>query len=153
VFLAPSLAILLAAALVWISIFMYWHVRIASAIRAIESKTDASWPPPAEYRDAERFLSDADCRAIPQMIEAIEAFKNPEAAGLFSKLIVSRTAEIDHPIGNPEDYHAWQVAIGVYPDSLPSARRQKIVNIRAWWKQHRARHPWWRIWSSKCSDR
>src|SRR6185436_13144579 len=61
------------AAAAWAGTFLYWHVRITSAIRVMEAKlpglmTPLSWP--ADLLQASEVLRTAGCRALPYFVRS-----------------------------------------------------------------------------------
>jgi hypothetical protein len=139
----------LAPILAWTGTYLYWRGRIAGAIRTIESWSYTSWPMPRQVQDASRFLSDAQCRAIPELLDALETSTDRNVSCFLSEIVFTRVIA-DHGSTSTDDYSSRCTEIRIYTDTQPSARHQKLLNMKSWWKEHGTTHPWWRVWSSKC---
>jgi len=134
------------AMLLWITAFLYWHVRILGAIRTME--TD---PSSDAQHAAQDVLNEAGCRSLPYLFEALNPNRSPEfltGATIHIGFIVAAPGE---PIlYNPkvaEWLHQWEIT----QEDPPDVRRRKCEGLRAWWKENGARyHQVWRIWSKEC---
>lgn len=133
------------SALLWTATFLYWHVRILRALRAMENQT-------SEAQNAARdVLNEAGCRSLPYLIEALHPNQSPE-------FLMSSTIHIGFIVaapGEPILYNPkvldwlkqWEITL----EDPPAVRRRKCEALRAWWKENGARyHQTWRIWSKEC---
>jgi hypothetical protein len=124
--------------LFWTGTFLYWHVRIRSAIRSIDSMTPVDR---AKAADAIKTIRSAGCRSLPYLVSAIRA-ERPDVGELLIFQIARQTSIpstliIEHRIQESQDLEE---------------RRQKCDRLRDWWKEKGPDyHQWWRVWSSKCA--
>jgi hypothetical protein len=135
-------------ALAWTATFLYWHFRIRSAIRQVESADASSGGLSGDLGEAGRILQSAGCRCLPYVVGAMDESRS-------SNFTVTLLAMVTWYATAPTTVDEKSlVPKPVVIDSGDSAevRGRKIQFIRAWWREHGTdHHQWWRVWSSDCS--
>jgi hypothetical protein len=143
------------AAVLWVGLYLYWHVKISGAISTLKSQ----YPPTiidktVDPLRGEAFdtLSGAGCRSLPALIGALDSGKNPEL--MYDAFFRIFSAALPGPATEPdakaqlqflEDQH-------VFLSDTAERRREKVARIQSWWKENGPRwHQDWRLWSSKCA--
>jgi hypothetical protein len=148
-----SLAGYVAAAVVlavaaWIGAYLFWHIRLVSAVGTLQSKAGT---PAAE--DAADVVNSAGCRALPYLVGALDGAKNPifviYATGVIVRSIEESNAR--NPILEASkvcQVRDWKAV----PEDNPVDMKNKGDAIRAYWKEYEpVHHKWWRVWSSTCT--
>lgn len=126
------------------------HVRLRSAIRACTSEMIPSTDPRiAPIFPEERLLviRAAGCRAIPLLLDEVEAAGNREFDRGSSALLRSfvRKADRDHIADGT------RICWPVYAIGTPDRRQEGLAKTRAWWTAHvELCHPWWKPWARTC---
>ena len=140
-----ALALILAAALAWLGLFITWHVRINGAMRTLD---DPAWT--RETPDASDTLRSAGCRAIPYIIGAIDPDR-PQS-WICQQLHESVLAAAG---GGPPDPRTVRLLeeCCVDPEKSVEHRRRSRDRLVEWWRSDGHRfHQGWRVWSSKCGS-
>lgn len=139
--------------LLWLGSFLYWHVRITSALKTwkVERKSTSSLASYALSKDA---LRSAGCRALPYVVAALESSDDdPEFQEVLMRYLISALSgpapfsqESFAEMG--ERVRRWEfIASG-----FDLERRDKLADFRTWWRENGHKyHAWWRTWSSWCS--
>lgn len=138
------LALILAAVLAWLALFITWHVRIRGAIQALDSSSGTE-----ETRGPSDVLRSAGCRAIPYILRAIDPDR-PQS-WICSQLYDS---VLDPGSGSPPDPRTVRMLeeCCVDPDKSVEYRRRSRDRLLTWWRDDGHRfHQWWRVWSSRCN--
>lgn len=150
---ATALSVAVAA---WAGAFLYWHVRITSAMRVMESKlpnqmTPLSWP--KELLDASEVVKAAGCRALPYYVRSAEPDKDVEVLEEFVGSIIGYvTAGVSSDEQDDDLANDLVKRFIIESQDSPTVRRQKCDRLKAWWSENGSRyHQGWRIWSSGCS--
>lgn len=160
---SPVKALILAAALgvglplvAWTGTFLYWHLRIASAVNRWERDTDV-----ARFVQSRAYgLSQADadtlraagCRALPYLVDSLRPSRTLE----FRQDVVRYVLHFQAALGPPEestdeDFHRKMREWTISSADSPTQRETKCAQILEWW--HRSGHQyhqWWRVWSPNC---
>ncbi|HZE96032.1 MAG TPA: hypothetical protein VE981_03300 [Planctomycetota bacterium] len=133
------------AVLGWAGGYGYWHIRLVSAVRTLETRSGVQ----GGDADAVDLLEDAGCRALPYLIPAMQPGKNPfflaEASQLLKKdlkgPLMRGDLELDARL------EGWLMT----PDMSPAERQRKCDEIHAWWREKgEARHSGAKWWKSDC---
>ena len=134
--------------LAWTGIFLFWHFRILSAIRELETEPPAYSPSPA----FKTLRHGAGCRALPYLVQALEPDKSPAFLERATLLIAIEAAEPPikgdrwSPVINDDEFD-WRIGL---KDSV-EVRARKCGRVREYWRQNGSRHHQaWRIWSRAC---
>lgn len=142
--LIPAVAL---AAMAWCSLFIYWHLRISSAIRRLAAETETAG---AVQSDSFLFLRHgAGCRALPYLVSALDPRRPPPFLERATLLIA---IEVDEPRikgdrWSPHDNFGWRINL----DDSPEELRKKCERVREFWRQNGSRHhQTWRVWSRAC---
>lgn len=134
---AAGLAIL--ALLVWVGIYISWHIRIIGALRTMETQTVPATSTTAPPTEAEAVLIDAGCRALPYLVGALDPTKNPYFLNRVTYFITE---------SGPAANQVWIVR----PEDAVADRSKKCDMLREWWRDHGSEyHQTWRIWSRACA--
>jgi len=147
------------AAVAWSSLFIYWHLKIQSAIRRLRADTEAPVIVKSEadiFRrrpESFRFLADeAGCRALPYLIGSLNPDYNSQflESVTFLLFLVADAGESlradGSPVRSPETRH-WRIEQG---DPV-EVRMKKCELAREFWREHAPRyHQMWRIWTKDC---
>ena len=154
-FLLAVLAALLALVVtVWAGALLYWHVRITSAIRLIETKH----PRPgggmglsSDHSHATQVLHDAGCRALPYLVRRIDPSRHPEFLEELAGHVSVRVRDDDERIpAAPDPVESLLHDFPIRPEEAP-ARRERCDRIQKWWSDEGGRHHrWWRVWTDEC---
>jgi hypothetical protein len=143
------------AAAAWAGAFLYWHLRITSAMRVMEAKlpgqmTPLSWP--RDLLDASEVLNGAGCRALPYYVRSAEPGKDIEVLEhVVGSIIGFVTAGTSGDDPNDDLAHVLGKRFTIEPQDSPTVRREKCDRLQAWWSENGSRHhQWWRIWSPAC---
>ena len=138
-FLLAGFAGALLVALIWGTGILYWHFRVRSAFRTLET-TSAPGGTPADDElnlRALETLNDAGCRSLPFFVQALDPSKPIQFLQTSSQFI-HRHADA------PEDTTITSVDSEV-------ERRRKCEKLREWWKTRgSAEHQVWRFWTDAC---
>jgi hypothetical protein len=137
--------------LAWTSTFLYWRIRIRSAIRTLED--DAAR---AQHDAAWNVLTSAGCRALPQIIQSIEPERDQWWIWrrLYKTILDAATTGEAKVLICKEDGPTLDRLEDCFGDCETSVtkRRQRREWILAWWgSEGRRLHQWWRVWSANCS--
>lgn len=151
--LALTLSILiLVPLLAWTAMFLYWHIRIQSAL-ADSERLCLAVPTDRERMERHQFLLAAGCRTLPYLVRALDESKPPEfqaeCAGLivWTSMLPGWTGIDAAPPELMDLFDRW----GFQADEQAEVRRRKIGLIREWWKVEGAEHhQWWRVWTAEC---
>jgi len=142
--------------LVWLGSFLYWHLRLTSALRAWEKEIRAV---PSGARDFSRYpngpqvLYSAGCRALPYVVAALDRSDgHPRFQEALMHYIINalpdpgpNSEESSRVLG--ERSSRWEFIA----EGLDLERRDKLADFRAWWRENGHKyHAWWRTWSSGC---
>ena len=144
--------------LVWLGSFLFWHVRITSAIKSWETEGR-----PKKFRrpgyalppEAGAVLHHAGCRALPYLVSALESHEgDPEFQEGLIVLIISK-------LGGPGPYTdesfelmgerstRWEFVA----EGLDFERKEKLADFKSWWTENgRHYHAWWKTWSPWCRE-
>lgn len=138
--------------LAWTSAFLYWHLRITRCVRIRENLRIGQRPQAsAELDEASRFLILAGARSMPYLVAELGPLKHPEFLQCASYVITRQSLECVHEEDITWGRRMWQW-VPVSNDA-PAVQLRKYEIMREWWKKHGAEyHPWWRVWSGKCSS-
>jgi hypothetical protein len=138
-------------AAVWSGVFLYWHVRILRAVRALEEESGHIV---IEYSEAESILTAAGCRSLPYLIDSLDDSKKFDFLYRCSFLVCWESV---HPGALPAESSSEVLSerLGEWCISLKddaAVRRRKCDLIKTWWRSHGGeRHQWWRVWTSACA--
>jgi len=152
------------AVLGWIGVFVYWHVRITSAIQTIQ-KTPSQLHRPGPNPELLAYLSltQSGCRVLPYCVRAIDSSNdlifNSEILRLIRDRI--RSPHVTYQIINGIVEQFGENAAQADADLLLSCeikekdseemRALKCRRVYEWWNEKgRTYHQWWRLWSSRC---
>jgi len=142
-----AIVVVALAAVAWSATFLYWHVRIARALRTMDQE-----PISPDLQGALDVLDDAGCRAIPYLVGALDPKRNTS----FLTLATTHLASLSAASGDPrvrlqrgyEQRQEWRIE----KQDPPAERQKKCDLIRAWWAEDGGRfHQAWRVWSSNCA--
>jgi hypothetical protein len=141
--------------LCWIGGLLYWRIRVGSAIREWDASTrnnPRSQAPSSIPDKSAQLLYRAGCRALPQLIDAMNASKDPRfqqnAMAFVLTLMVGFGPYSEESM---REYHDWDSRWSFRADGLDFERRKKLENFNAWWASNGSRyHQPWRVWSNYC---
>lgn len=145
------------ALLTWTGTYLYWHVRILSAIRTLETQIAPSRDP-AQIVDPNsdpcQVLSDAGCRSLPYLVAALDT---PNAGNAMWNFFYWRFSQaLPEGTLDAELKSKTDVVYDAAPKTEATAqeRANNSARVRAWWREEgRLLHQPWRVWSSKCCSR
>lgn len=156
---ATLLPVVIAGAILataWVSVFLYWHVRITLALRDWEKDASSysgfmsNWRECGAPHAAAKVLNEAGCRGLPYLVRAL----GDDRKNAFKEQLASRTLMC---ICGPGP--RGKEALGFYRDHEDwewDSREQleaRFRSIQSWWREHGGEHhQWWRIWSSQCNS-
>jgi hypothetical protein len=132
----------------WIGTYLFWHIRLVSAVRTLESKAGTT-----AAEDAADVVDSAGCRALPYLVGALDGAKN-QIFVIYATGVIVRSIEEVHARNAMLDATAIGQARGwkVVPEDNPMDMKIKSDSIRAYWKEYEpVHHKWWRVWSSTCT--
>jgi hypothetical protein len=147
-----ALGLIVAAALGWMSLFVYWHIRIGGAIRTLDGRAGRE-----ETSRASDMLMEAGCRSIPYLISAIDPERDQpwiwrtirEMAGWAASTGPMETVRDDRT-GDSLDLLG---GLTDDPGKTAAQRRERHARLRDWWTSDGPLfHQWWRVWSSRCGS-
>jgi len=138
-------------AALWSSTFLYWHVRILRAVRALEEESGHAV---FETSDAESTIASAGCRSLPYLVGSLDESKKFEYLYSCSYLLCWQSV---HPGILPQESSSELLStrlddwcINTKDDA--ASRRRKCDLMKTWWRSHGGeRHQWWRVWTSACA--
>jgi hypothetical protein len=146
---------LVLALIVWVGLYLYWHVKISGALSTLKTQ----FPPTIIDRTADPLkgeafdtLSGAGCRSLPVLVGALDSGNNPEL--MYDAFFRIFRDQLPSPEGNPDAKTQLQFLEDnrVFLSDSIERRREKVGRVQAWWKDNGPRyHQDWRLWSSKCS--
>ncbi len=141
--------LLTAAALVgglgWTGGCLYWHIRLVSAVRTLETRSGPQGTDP----DASDVVRDAGCKALPYLIGAMEPGKNPffliEASKLLKRSLEGPLARGETDLA--DHLNDWLIT----PETRAEDRQKKCDDLHAWWRaKGEPRHSAARWWKADC---
>ena len=152
--LAAAAAVL--AGLIWVAMYVYWHLKITGAIRAMENQGGGvkggvvgnreGYNMPDEPLDD---LEDAGCRALPYLVSAMFSTKNGAATMACVDLIKKLTAPEGPTASGTIRSECPMVRLQL--DDLAEERARKCEPIRTWWNGHaKEYHQNWRLYTGHC---
>jgi len=151
--------------LLWTAIFVYWQVRITSAIRTMEKNpSQLHIPGPKPELFALRFLMDSGCRVMPYAVRAInesnDLILNSQLIGLIRSeirasghlVVVTRDSlqveVVDEETQADEEFVR---RCEILEKDTPDMRALRCRRLHEWWQEKGSiYHQWWRVWSSRC---
>jgi hypothetical protein len=145
------------AAVVWVGLYLYWHVKISGALSTLKSQHPPTIldktvdPLKGEAFDA---LSGAGCRSLPALVGALDSGNNPEL--MYDAFFRIFSAALPTPASDPDAKAQLQFLEDnrTFLSDTVERRREKVGRVQAWWRENGPRyHQDWRLWSSKCGDR
>jgi hypothetical protein len=138
--------------LAWTATFLYWHVRLKSCVRTLESQRLQGGERTEQLSYAAGVLMHVDCRAMPYLIADMDPTDHWEFLNAASYLVSRQSLQVETRGGEAEwkEREARVLAWQVLPADSPALRRTRIDLMRTWWQHHRSKHPWWRVWASTC---
>ena len=134
----------------WTGTFLYWHLTITRAIRALEANPVHTGmdggPHPSFYP-----LDAAGCRSMPYLIRTMKASSNATVLEECSRVIEFHVWGAANGRGGGDET-ARVVAETVFDPKDPShLRQEKLKKILDWWDQNGSKHNrWWQVWSGRC---
>jgi hypothetical protein len=150
-------AALVLALVVWVGLYLYWHVKITGALSTLKTQ----YPPTLIDRavdplkgEAFETLSGAGCRSLPALVGALDSGNNPEL--LYDAFFRIFSAQLPPPDSDPDAKAKLQFLEDnrVFLSDSSERRREKVARVQSWWKDQASQyHQDWRLWSSKCSSR
>jgi hypothetical protein len=146
------------ASLAWTASFLYWHLKILSALRTLERDTVLSPPSSPRQYDvppgAMATLQSAGCRALPYLIASIDASKPPPfLAAATSQLVatLNRGPALTKEDCDIRSKRREELRIDL--EDPPELRARKCARNKEWWSLHGSDvHQWWRSWSRCCVE-
>jgi len=154
------------AMLLWTTTFLYWHLRITSAIREIEKNPSMLHVPALSPQlTAMRILMNSGCRAMPDCVRAIDSSNdlilNNEMIGLIrSKILAGGHVVVVNTGPVPfervdEETRADEEFVRkceILEKDTPDMRALRCRRLHEWWREKGPiYHQWWRVWSSRCN--
>ena len=148
-----AIAFVALAAMSWIGVFFYWHLRVGREIRILRTQTTTRIEDlTQEQRYATVQLGVLGCRALPRLIGALHPSEEAGFLNAASHIVASEAWYIDHREHDDlsEPFSARMVLWQILPQDSDAVKRRKTELMWAWWRGHAPRHPWWRVWSEAC---
>lgn len=139
----------------WSVTFLYWHFRIASALRIVDT------PPPAvtdirtasDIEEAQNTLNSAGCRSYPYFVGALASPRNPERLfEAFYLTFANTTPEQGQALDAPTQSAVTLLKeFGFTSNSSPQKYREYGERARRWWETSGSEfHHWWCVWTPNC---
>ena len=142
-----AIVVVTLAAVAWSATFLYWHVRIARAIRTMQQE-----PITPDLQGALDVLDDAGCRAIPYLVGALDPGKYTTFLTLATTHLAAAATASDDPIIRLQREYEQRQEWRIEKQDPPAERQRKCDLLRAWWAKDGGRyHQAWRVWSSSCA--
>jgi hypothetical protein len=140
--LKAGAAILFLGGAVWVGGYLYWHIRLLGAIRALETRSG----PQGSDSDAAEVVRDAGCKALPYLIGAIQPARNPFFLVVASDLLKQ---SLQGPMSRGDvDLNAHLADWMITTETSTSDRQRKCDELHAWWRDKgQSRHSgaaWWK---------
>jgi hypothetical protein len=135
----------------WGGGILYWHIRIADMLKGWEQEMS----PRFGFNDAQESSAvlHAGCRALPQMVTALNSsvnrdFQERVMSGIV--VILANQQREDRIAAAFEEFGPrWEFRAA----GTELEQRYKIEDFNAWWAEHRSEcHQWWRFWSDSCGS-
>ena len=132
---------------------LYWRVRISIALRDWERDCAATPYPQVAYDQGPgaRFVFGAGCRALPQMVSALNTTDNREFQ---ERLMANIVSILIRQVPKGQEFRMldeWSSRWNFRADGTELEQRYKTEDFNAWWEKHRSRcHQWWCFWTDAC---
>jgi hypothetical protein len=144
--------------IVWSGALLYWHVRIRSSLRNLETQWGFGTATNEFHEGHDRLLLwTAGCRAFPYLVASLEEDGTHE---LYHLLLFNQVHDLasahgrTSPTAPPQE--PFGAVLGVLDPNRcsgngPPGRRRCTLELTQWWHTEGSRwHQWWRVWTRAC---